>query len=67
MKSEKYLLTTMGTGRARMKTPMRAQSPPMSWKFKDDFEVYESDFWGYEADFGVMKLIFGVMKLILGL
>ena len=49
----------MGTGRARMKTPMRAQSPPMSWKFKDDFEVYESDFWGYESDFWGYEADFG--------
>ena len=25
------LFTTMGTGRARMKTPMRAHRPPISW------------------------------------
>ena len=28
-----YLLTTIGTGRARIKTPSSAQNPPMSWKY----------------------------------
>ena len=28
------LLTTMGTGRARMKTPMRAHSPPINCTLK---------------------------------
>ena len=27
------LFTTMGTGRARMKTPMRAHRPPISWTY----------------------------------
>ena len=28
-----HLLTTMGTGRARMNTPIKAHRPPISWGY----------------------------------
>ena len=45
------LLTTMGTGRARMKTPMRAHSPPINWTFNND----EADHGGGGADDGLYE------------